>query len=236
MKKRKEVQTQKELKGWQLLKAIWKNKRYKAMIKLGGYLIFMIAVILYIQLNKPSLNTNYEVMDPLKKYASYDNYQYQYTLTQNQSVQVVNGIRINNQELFQIDGTNEKYLLEENKVYLLSELGKQNVPSPIQYSLLNVRPSNLKSIIDSSQRVATTNYEDGSKMLTYSITASDFYQLYNKTDVLVDADIEIKVTIENNTVTKILLDLTPAMKLLNPSYYQVQFEFTYLNIGQMREL
>lgn len=235
-RKKKEERQEGKLTKWQILKMIWAHPRYKAMIKLGGYFLFLFMVVIFIQLNKPTTIKDYEPQDPLVKYEGYYNYQYQYTLIQNGNTQIVDGIRMDDQEVFQIQGTSERYLLEQNKIFLFDENGKQNVLSPLSYSLINVRPNHLKKIIDESKKLAKTEYENGSHMLLYEIKASDFYRLYNNTEVKLDVMVEIMVTIENNQVTKVALDLTNAVQQMNSGYKQLQFEFAYSNIGQMREL
>ena len=97
---------------------IWHTKQYRSAIKLALYLIFVAAVLIFIQFNFKT--TTYELpKDPFEQYQKANNYEYTYTVIENSISNIIQGKRYQEKELFQIGSNQVQYLLNESQTIAL---------------------------------------------------------------------------------------------------------------------
>ena len=164
------------------LKELWKVPRYKALIKLGFYLIFIIFVVSLIN-NAP------KVKEEPKETKSLYSYEFVYKITQNNLVTEINGIHYNNTEKL-INDLNT-YYYKDNILYFNKEVIEDYTPFPL-YKMRYDSISKLllpQNVID---RTVYTDYE----LINYQVLGSTFeYDLDFVLTVEKKADYITKATI-----------------------------------------
>lgn len=232
MEEKKQVEQKEKLGFWKTLKALWGNTRYRAMIRLGGYLVFVIFVLIMIQSNTSrSLPTS---QNSYYRLANMNNYEYQYTFTVNQTMNVVKGIHVSDKESFEIVGDSNKYLLEGELYYQLSNNGKVQIQNPVSYSLPSIQPHNLEEMLDASQKISTTNYETGETEKVYQLSSEVFYSIWDSSQIKKGENITIKVKESNNVIASITIDMTAVEQKANPTITKCELVLEYFHIGEMR--
>ncbi len=226
-----EVKEKKE-NWWTIFKSLWNNRRYRALIKLSGYFIFLLIVF---ELMAPGNSTpTSQQQDALTKYSKMDNYEYIYTLTVNQNKQVLRGIKTGDKQVFTIDGNLTRYLCNQENYYSLDE--NKLVKSPLLFSLSSIEPSKLEEIIRVGTKASTAKYETGEKEEMYTINSNSFYNLYDNSIDNNNTLVNIKVKTLNNEVSMVVIDFTDSKSAVDPSIIKYELKLEYFNIGKIEEI
>lgn len=226
-----EVKEKKE-NWWTIFKSLWNNRRYRALIKLSGYFIFLLIVF---ELMAPGNSTpTSQQQDALTKYSKMDNYEYIYTLTVNQNKQVLRGIKTGDKQVFTIDGNLTRYLFNQENYYSLDE--NKLVKNPLLFSLSSIEPSKLEEIIRVGTKASTAKYETGEKEEMYTINSNSFYNLYDNSIDNNNTLVNIKVKTLNNEVSMVVIDFTDSKSAVDSSIIKYELKLEYFNIGKIEEI
>lgn len=153
-------------KYYQKLKELWQVPRYKALIKLVIYTIFIVFVISLIK-NVPEVETN-----------TINSYEFNYKLISNQEEITIKGIHYKNKEKLIIN--NNIYYYVDNTLYL-----NKNEEIDIEKVALNtLQYENIKNSLKEDQVIDKTTYSD-KDVITYLVDGSNF-NLLEKVNVTVE--------------------------------------------------
>lgn len=153
-------------KHYQKLKELWQVPRYKALIKLVIYTIFIVFVISLIK-NVPEVETN-----------TINSYEFSYKLISNQEEITIKGIHYKNKEKLIIN--NNIYYYVDNTLYL-----NKNEEIDIEKVALNtLQYENIKNSLKEDQVIDKATYSD-KDVITYLVDGSNF-NLLEKVNVTVE--------------------------------------------------
>lgn len=213
---------------------IWHTKQYRSAIKLALYLIFVAAVLIFIQFNFKT--TTYELpKDPFEQYQKANNYEYTYTVIENSVSNIIQGKRYQEKELFQIGSNQVQYLLNESQIIALLPTGNQTVSSVTSFRMDQVRPDGIMKLLDSAKEVSTTDYTTGEEEVTYTLPVRTFAEIYDGLPLDSKESVTIKTMVKEEQVTTIVLDLTNYRKLYVPTSNQYILKLEYRNYNQVEE-
>lgn len=182
------------------IKELWKVPRYKALLKLGFYLLFIIFVVSLIN-NAPKIDT--EV--PVEKNELYS-YEFTYTITQNDTVSVINGVNYKNTE--KLTYNDNIYYYKNNDLYLNKEIIKDFEPFPL-YKMRYSSISNIAIVNNIIDRTVYTDYET----ITYKVLGEDFE---------FDHDFNLIIDKKDNYIVKAIINI-PEVN------YKIEIEYKNFN-------
>jgi len=188
-----------------LFKELWKNKRYRSLIILGFYFIFIMFIVMGLK-STPSIP---KVEEPVKtSYESMNNYEYTYTITSNEVINI-EGMRYQDKEIILYKNDNKKYYYDEDGFYLVSD-NQMNRTSYIlyDYSMKDLRPNRINQLLLSSTLSHEMSYQNNEIKKEYKIAIKDYLRWLNGTFSSDDSIITIEVIEKDSLVNKITLDLT----------------------------
>ena len=236
------------------------DKKYRSRLILGVYFVLFLVLILIIRIgdNKAKELNNNEIensntiesnnaidddtneieIDELDKKFSYilkNNYNFEYNVEYNDNIYISKGKRFNDKQEF-VFGNNEptlKYHVDGNLVeakILNSEYEYRKMQLP--YFYINYYNSNiLRDIIKKSAVVEENVYEISNKDL-YEFIESE---LKKEIDIN-DATNEIQLTLKNNNITEINLDITNLVRNIeNEEINSAKISLKYNNFGLIDE-
>lgn len=107
--------------NYQLFKKAWKDPKYKAIMKLSLYLIFIFILILMVKFcSNPRVtttNTKPQELNSVQKIENTNNYEYTININENQNITDIKGIKYQTVNDFEIINTHEKYTIKDNIIY-----------------------------------------------------------------------------------------------------------------------
>ena len=109
--------------NYQLFKKAWKDPKYKAIMKLSLYLIFIFILILMVKFcSNPRVtttNTKPQELNSVQKIENTNNYEYTININENQNITDIKGIKYQTVNDFEIINTHEKYTIKDNRYKLI---------------------------------------------------------------------------------------------------------------------
>ena len=226
-------------------KELYANRRYRAMMILGLYVIFFLIVVAIITTGKTAIMDNDDNQDltTIDKFKAMNNYEYSYNVEKSFGKDVIyfdiEGKRYFNKEEFNIKDDINGYYVEDNVVYLTRDNVKEKLlDGPLSIDLVKLRPFNLANLIQMAQlETSTNNYTDDTVEKNYLLPVKDFIKLYFNADVEdKDGDfVSIKTYEKDGNITKVEMDLTKADKYDDYLIDCHKLEFNYSNINQVKD-
>lgn len=231
---------QRELPEWViLLKKIWENPRYKALIKLCLYFVFIFLVI-SVYTSSNNIINNEEIIDNKFNYTnmeiklSRDNYNFQYEILDREikyigksSNDKIIGEKIEFDKITKFYYDDQYYIYKDNTDEGIID---NNIFSEFIYNLYNVN-----TIFDYLKDVEveyTTTYKDSSILKGYKIDISKVLNIDN----LLDKYITIE-TIEKPDIYEISLDLLELINYNNEEPVDsYKLKLIYSEIGTTEEI
>lgn len=230
-------------KTYNKIKELYNNRKYRALIILGGYAIFFLVVIMMINLSKTEVSgTDFKELTTIEKFKEINNYEYTYKVekTLNDEIVYCNimGRRNINKEIFNIENDTNTYYIENGETYIVQDNNKEKMNDSICINLLVLQPSNISNFLQSSTlQTTTTNHQNNTILNTYSLPLKDFIKLYFYEEIDDEENfVSIITTEENNNIIKIEMDFT---NIGIYEEYTIDFdklEFNYQNIGKVEEI
>lgn len=210
------------------IRELLKNRRTRAFVSLGLWLIFFIFVF---SLLGNSENANHPA--PVKIES---NYQYQMTFLINDQTYVVNGVRNGKNESFSL--SNQTYFLENDQLYLFFNDTKvlQNSTILLDIDFLKLRPEFFKKLVLQGNLEYTTNYESGVVKKGYSVPVSKFVELYDGSMITDDHTLTIELSENHGTLVEANIDFTNFQKYNQKAILNYQVEIVYSDIGEMEDI
>lgn len=216
----------------------WGIPRYRALIKLGLYLIFFGLIFLYLEVMSllSSGSSSIEDVDALDKFKTMNNYEYNYVLETNILDKVytvdVNGLRYDGKDLFEV--SNYDYYVENSIIY--SDNHSVDITEVLPVDLLMFRPENLYSKLENSIDREVVEYQNGDKKVMYKIPVHEFNVGFLQ-GINVDNEVVQITTYEsNNEIYKLELDIYNVMKLVNPEFESYTVLIEYSNINNIKDV
>ena len=171
--------------AWQTFKELWAIKRLRSTIVLCLWLVFIGFIVVGLRNSNTTTNIN------SLEYKNYNNYEVVYKIGDIE----IQGTTYNNESYLYIDGKSYVYMNDE-----LSYNG-EIIPQTFNNISLNLlQPKNLDNLINQGIYDSKVTYTDSVKY-NY-IVSSDVYNNHMNS-FLVNENVLISVTKENNLVTKI---------------------------------
>ncbi|MDD4035995.1 MAG: hypothetical protein PHS45_01555 [Bacilli bacterium] len=233
-------------------KEIYQNKRYKAMIQLGFYVIFFIFLFILIGSNQSAVdNRNYEG-NGNKNINIKDNFTYDYTfeITREGINDIINYIgSINDNENLgkkSINNKTDEFYLKDNITYILGVIDEKwyvqeenyNIYEEIDTTFINY--NDILKMIEKGELVSTeTLHKDKTTSKTYEISLIDAINLYESINKIESKEIDekleetvvIKLYEKDSTTVKVELDATQLLKYYDPLIEKYFITLNYSNIG-----
>lgn len=190
------------------------KKRSISLIILYG--IFFLFVIIYIRGNN-SVN-NIEQKEEVNNTENVTNYEYSYEINVDDDIINVDGIFLDNKELFEID--NIKYFIQDNKIFL----NNQNEEVSLNYPLIHLNYNSLKKFINSFAYESKTEYKDSNTKYEYNINNNEvakFFEEDNNNDGLTNI-----IVYESEFINKIEINLS---NYYNKNKYIITVNYNNIN-------
>ena len=225
---------------WRMLKEAWSNKRYRAMIILVFWFIFLFVIAG--GLRQAPKQTQLKEVEQEKKssleiYRDMDNYEFTTNLTfadittnQLQTRELV-GRRYNYQEEFEDKLNKTSYFIDNGIVYQRSE-GRLET-SQEEFIEMTLKPDMTYRMLEDATLEATTNYKDGSILKTYTINLKKFIAIYHNSHSNAKGKITITTKEKDNQITEATYDLLSFMNQQQVQYSAYGITITYKNIGKV---
>ncbi len=209
----------KEKTKLEIIKELWKNPKTHAIIVLGFWLIFIGILILFLKISSITKETavNPESVSPLDKFNKMTSYEFNYTANDLS----LNGLYYQDKYLLYLD--NQKYY-KSNALYKISD----NIELSEEIEILKLNNKMLYNLIKDITPVQNNEYN------SYLVPLMNFikeYENINVTDYnLATYNIVVNVYQKNDTINKVIIDLTNYYKykqlnidsyILNISYYNI---------------
>ena len=190
------------------------KKRSISLIILYG--IFFLFFIIYIRGNN-SVN-NIEQKEEVNNTENVTNYEYSYEINVDDDIINVDGIFLDNKELFEID--NIKYFIQDNKIFL----NNQNEEVSLNYPLIHLNYNSLKKFINSFAYESKTEYKDSNTKYEYNINNNEvakFFEEDNNNDGLTNI-----IVYESEFINKIEINLS---NYYNKNKYIITVNYNNIN-------
>lgn len=192
-------------------KELMKNKRYKAMFKLGLFILFFIIVFILIE-----LNSNDEYLDDINSsnqqgLFDIDNYSFNYLVqTENMNNVIstnltLDGYRNENKYVFEVLEHNKKYYYEETLFTYDDTILPYTGNKFIDVELYS--PENIEKYIKKGKLDSTTTYSDGTIKKEYKIEVVTFASLIGENIITLEGDVVITIYQKENKLQSVELDL-----------------------------
>lgn len=223
-----------------LIKELKKTEKGKAVLFFAGYLIFFIALALFMLFSSKNTTrpSDYErsrrddiSMDKLNN----ENYLFTYKINLDGNEYIYNGKRNKSVELFQFNNKNyykngDSYYVKNDELWIKSD-------NPYLFNDF-IDSSKLSSILELSMLDSKTSYEDGRNAFNLLISTNTINQKFNS----VDSDFleePNKITITSNSdseVSEIKYDLSSYCTLNELCQRSLNITLTYDMYGEIKEI
>jgi hypothetical protein len=205
------------MKKYKELRKLLENKRYRAMIILAMYLVFMALVIVAIKTKQePVLVLN----DAIESFKLENKYNYSYTIISKQE----------EQEILLING---KRYLDKEQIIFNEKVYNFKTGSLIGFPLstIDVNKLNYDSIYE--YLYSSTLISKDSISERYELPLSSLIKKVNNITVSSDKNIPIMVVYMNDKITQIDLDLTNYVNFNEETYDSYIVSIIYNNVGNV---
>lgn len=216
-----------------LFKKAWKIPKYKALIKLGIYLIFIFSLILMIRFCGNSSiddtsNNQIQELNSTQKLEIMSNYEYEIKINENENSTILKGIKYNDINDFEVINDKEKYTVIDNNIYKKNT--KELVEQLLNINIISIFNENLKSYIIDENMKNEIKYKDNEIKKEYHIYNFNILENINKDKFIILTTYE-----NNNYIYKIEIDATDVIKDFNPLLNNYNIEINYNNINEIKE-
>lgn len=205
------------------IQELLKNRRTRALVSLGLWLIFFVFVFSLLgKEEKPNLP---------KPVVIESNYEYQMTFVVNEATYLIHGVRNGNEESFSL--LNQTYFLEHDQLYLFFNDTKvlQSSTSLLNIDFLKLRPEFLKKLVLEENLEYTTKYESGVIKKGYSVPVSKFVELYDGSVITDDQLISIELSEKDGLLIEVHMDLVNFQKYSQEMITNYEIKIVYSHIG-----
>lgn len=198
---------------YKLIKELLKNKRYRSLIILGLYLVFMSFVVMSIK-NVPT-NEN-KIDNRLEEFKLKTNYNYTY------SIKTTKDELVETKTIFGTRFNNKNQLIYEDKTYLfdnvligfpINEIDLSKLTYDYIYNYIKESTSDIKDV--------------------YTLKLSDFMKIVNGVNITSESNILINIRFIDNTINQIDIDLTKYVNFNQELYDEYSVTINYSNIGNI---
>ena len=216
------------------IKELMANPRYKALITLGAYLIFFLVIYIYITVKSNLDVSKMEAkVDPIYNYQNMESYEYEYNITSTSRVgskaTVINGTHASNKDIFNV--SLHKFTIDNNVV-----VGDTDIALLIPFDIIDTLPSNMEALFVSDYLENKTSYNNGDTKMVFSIPFKNFNILKIDDDSIDNLFSEVKVSVEDDVITSISIDLSSAISLVDKNIVSYVIDIKYSNINAIKSL
>jgi len=194
---------------------LWSDKKKRAAILLILWLAFFLIII---SIARTGISNNSDktesTVEPIG-YVEYDNYEF--TITTKDLT--LTGAHYSNKSLF-TSSEGQKYYIEDDNLYLVDGSNLKSITDINGHQIVKLQPKYLGALINKSSHDYETVDNNVTKE-TYSVSSTDYYNMYNQTPPEKEFIIPLYVYLEDGYVTKIAFS---------------DIEITYSNIGKVSEI
>ena len=227
-----------------LIKEFLSDKRNKALVKLGFWLIFFIFVIIYIRIMNSINNKNYVNSDPIienlpqtitesiKSLKDVNSYEFRYIYNLNGNNYEINGQAYDDKIL--INFNKNKYYYDGINLYLLSETSKEQIESNNIKYIQMISPSKIYSYLLKSEYNFKQENADKSIKINSKIKITDFGNQIGE-ELISEQFITFETTELNNSLNDIVVDLTSYCNLQDPNCLDLNVIVKYDNINLIED-
>lgn len=225
---------------WKTIKEAWSNKRYRAMLILVFWFIFLFIIAGGLR-NTPDSSHLQEIEPQEKKSAlevfrTTNNYEFKTVLSvtdmnQNQQQRVLEGRRLAYQEEFLNQTDQVSYFVDNGIIYKRSDEKLETTSD--EFIEITLKPDVTYQMVKKATLESTTNYKDGSILNTYSLPLKEFISVYHNSNSNASGTITITVKEQENEVVEVSYDLLDFMNQQQVQYMEYQLTMTYQNVGKV---
>ena len=192
---------------WQQWKEIWANKRYRALLIFGFYLVFLSFLVILIRTTDSSTSSLQEDTSH-KNSNQVENYEYEYVIEKEETYRIT-AEHYDSKELVHDVTSNATYVIEKGQFFEVIQ-NKMIPCSDKIYGLhlLKLNQNNIQTLLEKCNLTYTKTYQDNRVVKNYEITVKNFYNWYDGTFSNNTEIIPIIVEETNDFITQISLDLT----------------------------
>jgi hypothetical protein len=205
------------------IQEIWKNKRYRSLLILGGYLIFFMFLGSIFSYNgSVDTPTNKESGVTLNKVY---NFEYKYKINYLNDFDYpekevnIEGKHYLEKDYFTVKETGESYYFEKNKYYNATEKLKE-IKDTMFFDITLITPINLSKYLEKATlKKKNEDVETGMLEKEYELKIKDYLLIYDNEKTDIDGFITIKTYTKDNKPVKAILDLTNFGKVIIEANY-----------------
>lgn len=214
------------------LKEFLSDKRNKAIVKLGFWVIFLLFVIIYVRVmnsrnnhyieNKPDVPTitlPLTITEAVKKLEA-SNYEFSFEYDVNNNKSIVNGKKYNDKWQFSYNENNYYY---DGKLYLINEQGRVEVENSNFNYILMLDSNKIYNYLLKSEYDYKKESSDGTITISSKLKLKDFE--FNNNEF--NDDIIIETNELNNDLINISIDLTNYFKINNSEILSFKVNLKY---------
>ncbi len=216
-----------------------KNPKGKAILFFGFYLLFFVAVILFVRYSSrnQTLSSDYEKGNSIVGQVGSllnENYIYQYHISTDGKEKVLDGKWFKQKDSFQYEG--KSYFCNNGSCYVKDEKWTECF-HPVRYYPL-FEPSNIEWILEHSYLESKTTYESGQVLYHYLVSTDTLNQIvYNE---MSDLDLEnnmitIKID-ENQKLSSIVFQFDSFCQYHHICEKQLKIDAEYDHFGELKEI
>ncbi|MDD4808734.1 MAG: hypothetical protein PHP12_01655 [Bacilli bacterium] len=192
------------------VKELWGIPRYKALMKLGLWVIFFVFAVAYINSSNqpsPSKDNHNQIKSALSNYSQRDNYKFSFKMN-GQITEELTGKQYKDRMI--IEYHEKSYYIEDGTLYLLKEEGiDSKVDDVLPFDLLLFMPQQLYNLIQLGtleEKIENVNNDlIGHKYLITNKKILGFYYDVERED---ETSIELITYELNGEINKIIIDFT----------------------------
>lgn len=209
---------------------LWEVPRYRALIKLGLYIIFFIFVITLIRTQDNNISKNpVTKINIMENFKNMNNYQYKAIINNEGEETFVS--RVNSgKEL--IIYNSDTYYFDGIKIYKKIDSYQEFKDIIFDFDIWRFNPLFITNLIDNGEFNAKTEYQDDTISNEYLVKVKDFVKLYDGLDIDDERTFSLVVYHTKKQVTKVTLDLTNIYNMkenANAFDYKVSLEYDLIN-------
>ena len=210
-------------------KKIWKNPKYNALVKIGFYFTFISILILIVRCcEKPAIvstpveqskKTSVEKMELMQ------NYEYTIEIQENQTTQIMKGIRYNGINDFEF--SNQKYTIMNHNIY--QKANNEIVSQLFAFDMNSLFPDSLKTYLTEGNLKNEIEYQNNEMKKEYHILNFPLVLNFTSNKFIILTTYE-----DDEYITKIEIDGTDIMKDIHPDTTNYHIVITYENINAIK--
>lgn len=220
-------------------KELWSIPRYKALIKLGLWLVFFVFVFLYINsfeyVKKDNLNNdNDENIKTIEKYKEMNNYNFTLSYKGKENIVLTGKSYLNRVAVMTTDKT---YYLEDNKIYSIKDgFIEQDIDQTfIPLTNFYLRTSDIYNLISLGKlEEEIKKIQDNTIINKYVVTNKAILKHYQDVELQDGDDSSIIITTyeHDGQINKIIIDFTSFKRYeqnYNGEEYEIMIEYSEIN-------